>query len=466
MFDVMGPPCSPREVLGPDPLSVLCLTQFLKHKHAVQTAYCGDPSVASSCPLEQLKTHVDCKNAKSYVHFRWYSNSIIDELKQQLGSPSELRQSPSAIGCINIQHWNKKQPKSSDSLPQSSKELVELDLEIEKVLSTFQVVHPEKDAIQLETLRRPDRSRILTWKCVDDMIWTTSATLGLLPLDVIKQQRNVPFPLELARSDKSWSSCTCKSDRGFAPKTPTPLAAPVSRSQHCFVHARVLPEHMRPAYDAMLVWARNSGQACDYHMSQTSDLQQSTLDSSRLMPSVSHCAVKSDPDSSSSVVISTSASFDINQSSFPMAIKCFHASIDSGANAPDLEIENVFQALCSAPADSCQAMGLFVSIGSNSSDETVLVTHCINSIQTVLRNVFSQPRSRLLPRVFVALRIRGTFSWTDCDARYVYSLVKICLHIVFVILIDQRLLIFHHSTLQAKDLEKSTFVIIVTFAVD
>jgi hypothetical protein len=207
----MGPPCSPREVLGPDPLSVLCLTQFLKHKDAVQSAYCGDPTAAPPCNLEQLKTHVDCKNAKSYVHFRWYSNSIIQDLKQQLDSQPP---SPSlaAIGCVNIQHWNKKKPRAPVFLQQSSKELVELGLDIEKVVSTFQVVPPDQNVIHLETSRRPDRSRILSWKGVDEMIWATTASLCILAPEIIQQQKSVSFPPELARSDESWTNCGCKCD--------------------------------------------------------------------------------------------------------------------------------------------------------------------------------------------------------------------------------------------------------------
>jgi hypothetical protein len=399
----MGPPCSPREVLGPDPLCVLCLTQFLKHKHAVQTAYCGDPTSAPSSSVEQLKTHVDCRNAKSYVHFRWYSNSIIHELKQQLGSPSEFNQAPSAIGCINIQHWNKKQPKTADSLPQSSKELVQLDLEIDKVVSTFQVVHPEQDTVQVETMRRPDRSRILTWKGVDDMIWSTSAKLGLLPPDVIKQQRSVPFPLELARSDQSWSSCACKSDRTIAPKN-APVSVRASKANHGLLRVNALPEYMRPAVDVMLDWASSSTHVCGYHMIQT------------VVPS----AVQS-----TSNVFESSPLFQIHHS-ISSSFQFFHASIDSGASAFDLEIESIFQESRRDSPKPCRAIGLFLSIGSHPSDQTVLVTHCINAIQTNLQNVFSlpvsgqavhPPESRTLPRVFVAVCIQGTFSRTDCDAR-------------------------------------------------
>jgi hypothetical protein len=470
MFDGMGPPCSPREVLGPDPLSVLCLTQFLKHKHAVQTAYCGDPTVASMCPLEQLKTHVDCRNAKSYVHFRWYSNSIIDELKQQLVSPSASNQVLAAIGCVNIQHWNKKQPKSSDSLPHSSKELVELDLEIDKVVSTFQVVHPEQDTIQLETMRRPDRSRILTWKGVDDLIWDTAAKLGLLPHDVIKQQRTVPFPIELARSDNSWSSCSCKSDRVIASKI-SPVVAPVSKSKHSFVRVSALPIYMRPAYDAMQVWARKSVQVCEYHMSQTaaSESQESIQGSLSLMLPDLQCTLRASPenpsqrsstDLSTSRSFESSDSFEINSSSCALSFQYFHASIDSGANAPDLEIENVFSTWLLAPAESCQVIGLFLSIGSHSGDETVLVTHCINSISTVLQNVFRPPRSHSLPRVFVALRVQGTFSLRDCDARFVFYFLNLN-QCQFPDCISS--MISFHSTLQARHFEKSSFFCFVIF---
>ena len=445
----MGPPCSPTEVLGPDPLCVLCLTQFLKHKHAVQTAYCGDPTSAPSCSVEQLKTHVDCRNAKSYVHFKWYSSNIIHELKQQLGSPSEFNQAPSAIGCINIQHWNKKEPRTTDSLPQSSKELVQLDLEIEKVVSTFQVVHPEQDTVQVETKRRPDRSRILTWKGVDDMIWSTSAKLGLLSLDVIKHQRSVPFPLELARSDQSWSSCACKSDRIIAPKN-APVSVRASKANYSFIHVNALPEYMRPAADAMLDWASSSTHVCGYHMIQIPHFEahqpsQASLHSALPIKSEAsahpvspNVAPVPSAVQSTSNVFESSPLFEIHPS-ISSLFQIFHASIDSGASAHDLEIESIFQASRLACPKSCRAIGLFLSIGSHPSDQTVLVTHCINSIQTNLQEVFSQavssqqvhqPESRTLPRVFVAVCIQGTFSRTDCDARCAVFYVLFYFHVV------------------------------------
>jgi hypothetical protein len=393
LFDALGPPCSPSEVLGPAPLSVLCLTQFLKHKDAVQTAYCGHP-IISSCPVEQLKTHVDCRNAKSYVHFRWYSNSIIQELKQH-----ELSQSPSTIGCINIQHWNKKMPKARDSLPRSSKELVELGLEIDKVVSTFQVVAPDQDSVQVETLRRPDRSRIKSWREVDEMVWTTTANLGILPPELIKQQRGVPFPPELARSDQSWTSCGCKSDR-----SPVPIEAVksvnISQGRKCD-RVSSLPEFMRPAHEAMLDWISRGSEECEYHLKRLSEFE------SRPASSVSNL-------------------WGIESGSFfrlTHEFKCYHFII-SDSSVLELDVESFIRSSSTIPCKGCEAVGLFFSIRVHSGDQTVVVTNCINSIQSALQNIFSKFYSemhRLPPRVFVALCIQGEFHVVNCEARCAHS---------------------------------------------
>jgi hypothetical protein len=436
LFDEMGPPCSPREVLGPSPLSVLCLTQFLKHKDAVQTAYCGHQTVASSCPVEQLKTHVDCRNAKSYVHFRWYSNRIIQELKEQVHCQNGSQLS-SAIGCINIQHWNKKRPKALDSLPRSSKELVELCLDIEKVVSTFQVVPPDQDVVQVETLRRPDRSRIQTWQGIDDMIWMTTANLGILPPDIIKQQRAVPFPPELARSDNSWTYCGCKSDRNsVSAVSPTPVNVPKTRIEACagerkhgLDQTNMLPEHMRPAHDAIRHWILQRSDAFEYHLSHIAELRSkpeprvhSVFDVDEFSEVSSHpfdetlisremcSAIGRDSPSS----LDPGSFFHLTNPDF----QCYHFNIDC-SSVLVLDLENLLRHSSSMPKYHRQIIGFFFTIRVHAGDQTLVVTNCINSIHTALQNISSSVQCVELPRIFVALCIQGIFHFQDCDARYV-----------------------------------------------
>ena len=81
------------------------------------------------------------------------------------------------------------------------------------------------------------------------MIWATTASLCILAPEIIQQQKSVPFPSELARSDGSWTNCGCKCDctppnisppLANAPSpihsTPTPANAaawpPVGRGLH------------------------------------------------------------------------------------------------------------------------------------------------------------------------------------------------------------------------------------------
>jgi hypothetical protein len=428
-FNTMGPPCSTGEALGPIPLSVLCLTQFLKHKHAVESAYCGktlggNPTAASSCNLEQLKTHVDCKNAKSYVHFKWYSNRIIQELKQQLGS-GQKSPSLSAIGCVNIQHWNKKMPRTSVFLQQSSKELVELCLDIEKVVSTFQVVPPDQDVIHVETLRRPDRSRIQTWKGIDEMIWTTSASLCLLAPEIIQQQKTVPFPSELARSDESWTSCGCRSDSSSPNISPPPADVPMPIQVHEGAYncstVTELPVYMRPAHEAMCEWMMNSSEVCGYSLlSILSSSFGINGDRFQIREEPSHLLAQkysSEAPGSSSEYSSLSG---LGRVFGPSSVfVCFHIIID-GSSLHHVDIDNIFSASNLDLSHTYKTIALFLSIGDDASDQTLLVTNCINSIQTGVLELLQRSSSlspRLLPRIFLAFCIRGQFSALDCTAR-------------------------------------------------
>jgi hypothetical protein len=427
----MGPPCSPREVLGPDPLSVLCLTQFLKQKDAVQSAYCGDPTAAPPCNLEQLKTHVDCKNAKSYVHFRWYSNSIIHDLKQQLECQPP---SPSlaAIGCVNIQHWNKKKPRAPVFLQQSSKELVELGLDIDKVVSTFQVVPPDQNVVHLETLRRPDRSRIQSWKGVDEMIWATSASLCILAPEIIQQQKSIPFPPELARSDESWTNCGCKCDCTPPNISPPPAHAPmpIQAPEGAYSCSTVteLPVHMRPAHEAMCEWILNSSAVCEYYLSILSPSICIDGDRFQALEKPSHLLAQKHSSEAHGSTSERSMSLGHGRvSGASGAFVCFHISID-GSSLHNADIENLFSASDIGSSHAYKTIALFLSIGADTSDQTLLVTNCINSIQSGLLKLLERSSSltpRFVPRVFLALCIRGQFAAHDSTARSVFVMMNL-----------------------------------------
>jgi len=471
-FEGIGEPLAPHscqnEVLGPDPLSVLCLTQFLKHKDAVQTAYRGDPAVASAFPV-QLKTHVDCKNAKSYVHFRWYSDSIIEELRQ-LGSQTPSDNSLSAIGCINIQHWNKKQPKSPGDLPQSSKELVGLQLKLEKVVSTFQVVPPDQGAITVETTRRPDRSRNYDWKSVDDLIWTAATKMGLLTPEIIRQQQTVPFPSELARSDNSWTTCSCHRFGRNALRAPStsntsPVRDPGPTENSAVISGppkigsgisdiiNVLPQYMRPAYEAMHAWIPKPKESFEFHFSRRSSDFESMDSKKQSMLRGSSCYghqnIKIEesrldmcggfasgdqsfgsPHMDSTLPAHASAPSSEHPSSMenltffgtsPL-FHCLHVSMDS-ATFPDLDFKHLIETSPPCPSEP-RRVGLFCSIGGHSGDQTHIVTQCISSIQTALDAMMGpsvplEAKSSLL--VFVALSIHGEFHIPDCEARYIFT---------------------------------------------
>ena len=49
------------------------------------------------------------------------------------------------------------------------------------------------------------------------MIWATSASLCILAPEIIQQQKSVPFPPELARSDESWTNCGCNTPPNISP---------------------------------------------------------------------------------------------------------------------------------------------------------------------------------------------------------------------------------------------------------
>jgi hypothetical protein len=379
--------------------------------------------------MEQLKMHVDCRNAKSYVHFRWYSNSIMQELVQKLSSPHRSDGSPSIIGCINIQHWNKKQPKAPDSLPRSSKELVELGLKIEKVFSTFQVVPPDQASMQVETSRRPDRSTIHTWSAVDDMIWTVAFKLGVVPLDVIKQCQSVAFPAELARSDNSWTSCNCKSDRSPIMSCPTAsVNDPTCKSSIGEMHT--LPEVFRPSKLAMNEWLSTCDQLFEFSWSHTSSelvklKLHGSCDQFDWGSQSASLNVSSDVDAkvicfpSKSAILSAPGSNHSFGPTTPRKVFCVNVR---SASIPDSAIEDFLNA--STSFQSRQVVGLFFSVGSFSVDQTVVVTNCINAIQSSLQNILQYSRSDeniLIPRVYVSLVIQGQFSEIDCHARCVFN---------------------------------------------
>ena len=463
----MGPPSSPSEVLGPDPLSVLCLTQFLKHKDAVHAAYTNQ-ELGKSFPV-QLTTHVDCRNSKGYVPFRWYSDSIIEELTQQRSSQNPLENSLSAIGCINIQHWMKKLPKGQDvSLPASSKQLVGLDLTLEKVISTFQVVPPDQGAVSLETTRRPDRTRNHNWKSVDEMIWTAASKFGLLTPEIIQQQQTVPFPSDLTRSDNSWTACGChKNARNPSRVRNATDALPEHRhsrtedsgamalllkSENSLSDINVLPDYMRPAYLAMHSWIPKPHQIIDFHVSQRSlDFEAVDLQKQQPASHGSPCYRIGEPpsdladDCSSGDLCLNSPSAGRMDSGQPAptaaaaseqpsstenmtflgtspSFHCFHIKIGS-ASIPNLDLKQLLRTLPPSPSKA-RRIGIFCSIGGRPGDQTHLVTQCICSIQSELEAIMSLSGSLDLkspPRVFVALCIQGEYSSLDCEARYIIA---------------------------------------------
>ena len=177
------------------------------------------------------------------------------------------------------------------------------------------------------------------------MIWAISASLCILAPEIIQQQKSVPFPPELARSDESWTNCGCKCDCTPPNISPPPAHAPLpthaSEGAYSCSTVTELPVHMRPAHEAMCEWILNSSAVCEYYLSILSPSICIDGDRFQALEKPSHLLAQkhSSEAHGSTSELSMSLGHD-RVSGASSAFVCFHISID-GSSLHNADIENI-----------------------------------------------------------------------------------------------------------------------------